>query len=491
MKLLKAILLVPVLLVFLTGAALAKTAPKQRAGLDRSFGRHGKVVLSAQTTGAGGTELLMNGSDALDHQAGFATKILPLGKGRLLVASGPRLFRFEANGKLDPGFGDGGVLEVQGPAGQILMPRSVAIDPQGRILIAGEAENLGASPEPLPNAGPFTFPGMHGPLPIRAAVLRLLADGKPDPSFGSGGIVESTFGAPPPSNSSGGAYATPVAQGTAITSDSEGHPILAGDFVTQSILCYPFTSSTFETQGFVARLGTNGAVKTVSTDPTVASSRFAGSLSTSGGNQFLFLGWQGGHCMRAAFAEPSFSVTTFLDAFGNAVAGTSPASVESTGPATAAVDSKGRAILSYNSMKDNVEGLAVPHLTRLNPNGAPDPSFGSQGTRALPHLFQTSQFRQEPAAVSVDASNRPVLLGMASDYEVSTGFNLVRLTARGAIDKRFGKDGNVTIPFPPAGHPGTVAVMVDGRGRIVLAGRVQIGSAEGEQIEIARYRPAH
>lgn len=71
--------------------------------------------------------------------------------------------RLLADGSLDPSFGEDGLATVRmGPRGS--GARQIAEQPNGRILLAGYAQN-------------------------RPALVRLLADGSPDPSFGRDGRV--------------------------------------------------------------------------------------------------------------------------------------------------------------------------------------------------------------------------------------------------------------------------------------------------------------
>ena len=76
--------------------------------------------------------------------------------------------RLQPGGHLDENFGYGGVAVVGPPGAQL---EAMALQPEGELVLAGSVP-----------AGP------------RRAVLvmRLLADGSPDPAFGRGGVVDST-----------------------------------------------------------------------------------------------------------------------------------------------------------------------------------------------------------------------------------------------------------------------------------------------------------
>ena len=131
--------------------------------LDQSFGNGGKVITA-----------LSNGDDyswscALQPDG----KILLAGNSPLAGSPVFALARYHANGSLDTGFGDQGKVRTPvGPA--VSRGRSVAVQSDGKILLGGSAGE--GSAEDL-------------------ALVRYLADGSLDPSFGNGGIVISPAGA--------------------------------------------------------------------------------------------------------------------------------------------------------------------------------------------------------------------------------------------------------------------------------------------------------
>lgn len=86
----------------------------------------------------------------------------------------PALLRYRTDGTLDPAFGTGGVVDATSTAGA----SALAIQPDGKILLAGYAEFVDAS-----NNAHF-----------KVWLARHLADGNLDPTFGSGGVVAADFG---------------------------------------------------------------------------------------------------------------------------------------------------------------------------------------------------------------------------------------------------------------------------------------------------------
>lgn len=93
-----------------------------------------------------------------------------LAVGKLLTTGHMAVVRLNGNGKLDTSWGAAGVLEI--PVGGDSQAEAVAIDAAGKILIAGSAA-----------------------FEDREAVLvRLNADGSPDPAFGEQGLVRADLG---------------------------------------------------------------------------------------------------------------------------------------------------------------------------------------------------------------------------------------------------------------------------------------------------------
>jgi uncharacterized delta-60 repeat protein len=139
----------------------------------------------------------------------------------IVLAGSGAAARFTANGALDTGFGTNGVASV--PFGSIT---SIALEPNGDILLGTGSQTLGTTPPQGTNT--------------QGAVVRLLANGAIDTSFGIAGQVATL----------------PAA--AAIAVQSNGEIVVAG---TQQGLASG--SSTLFQMGYgVVRLQTNGAIDT-------------------------------------------------------------------------------------------------------------------------------------------------------------------------------------------------------------------------------------
>jgi hypothetical protein len=109
------------------------------------------------------------------------------------------MVRYLANGQLDKSFG-GGEVRIQRPAGRNFVLAAVAVDSQGRVLLAGTARQMPSNTTP-------------NPLLSSAILMRFTANGAPDPSFGDGGTLITDFGLGAPKGAGGQSYVSPSASG--------------------------------------------------------------------------------------------------------------------------------------------------------------------------------------------------------------------------------------------------------------------------------------
>src|SRR5262249_54426305 len=141
--------------------------------------------------------------------------------------------RYNTNGTLDTTFGNGGRVRTDFP-GLAAVPSSVVIQPDGKIVVAGGAFPL------------FTFLGNF-------EVVRYNPNGSLDRSFGSGGIVTTTFPQ--------GSYAFDVAL------QPDGKIVAAGtvfvDFIPGEASDTDFALARYNTDGTPdATFGNGGQVST-------------------------------------------------------------------------------------------------------------------------------------------------------------------------------------------------------------------------------------
>ena len=157
-----------ILALLVIGPAAAASA----GSLDRSFGSHGFVEAPGTAEWIG--ERPAAGNRAANYPGG-----------RLVVGGHDRhgfaVYRFRADGRLDSRFGEGGIARVtlpgEGGAGSFGSVSAVAVQPDGRILVAGLF-----TPYPVDNCEECE--PEYGDPREYSAVARLNPDGGLDTSFG-------------------------------------------------------------------------------------------------------------------------------------------------------------------------------------------------------------------------------------------------------------------------------------------------------------------
>ena len=372
--------------IVFAGSALAKGPGVGR--LDPSFGKGGKALVAfpAENAGEVGVKYDLPFQFTAGHLEMARTR-----SGKTVVAGSTRIVRLLANGKPDPGFGSGGSVSVARPAGMSFVMAGVAVDSQGRVLLAGSVRPLptGTTPDPLLSS---------------AMLMRFGSNGAIDSSFGSGGTLISDFGIKPPITNTG-PYKGAAVGLRSIVVDAQDRPLVTGGSVTK-VVSGCRSNETAMSTGFVARLTETGGLD--------------GSFGAGGLRQISDLGayeqgglLPGGSLLAVGLAKPRC---------------------------------------------DNEGGGPPVVLTGFGPEGNLDPDFGFAGFRAV-------GFKSAPVA-AIAPSGKIVLLG-AKQKESQL---VMRLFPNGAADPGFGRIGRVNV-FPPA-HGALAAVAIDGRGRLLFAGRV-------------------
>jgi len=211
-------------------------------GLDPSFGSDGYMNASMSTTGADRILAVAAGASNSVFGAGFVSDA---GDTSFAVA------KYTSNGVLDASFGTGGVstVNVSPGTGTVEQARSITIQADGKIVIAGSVPTLA--------------PG-DDPRELDIAAVRLNADGSPDAGFGTGGIaiVDGGPGYVPLLAGTQGiaAYNTDSAWGSGVLSD--GRVVIWGSAVKPGATIQPDTD--FVILGLTAAgqldtsFGTNG-----------------------------------------------------------------------------------------------------------------------------------------------------------------------------------------------------------------------------------------
>ena len=135
----------------------------------------------------------------------------------------------------------------------------------------------------------------------------------------------------------------------------------------------------------------------------------------------------------------------------------------STFPTPAALAPAGRIVL-VSSGKDGPEetGKETVFVTRLLPNGQPDPSFGSGGTARIEAASYIGAY-----AATVQPDGKVLVAGYRSGTTSDTAM-VWRLTAGGALDEGFGVGGVAELPAGTFNY--VTAITVQPNGKILVAG---------------------
>jgi uncharacterized delta-60 repeat protein len=470
----------------------AKSKPAAKPGqLDTTFGKGGKVTMAfpAENAGSTGPKYTLPFEFTPGH-----LEMAQAPGGKVVVAGATKIVRYLANGKIDTSFGSGGTVTVPRPGGYVFVLAGVAVDSQGRIVLAGLAR-------PLPtNSTP-------DPLLSSAAVMRFNENGTPDTTFGNGGTVLTDFGFGAP-KAPGGPYLGASVGLRDISIDSQNRPVLTGAYVSE----VGTERGSAASKGFVARLTVAGAL-----DQTFGEGglRTLSTLTSLGQLAPLNSGYL---ALAEAPDRPFHSLASFNED------GNLESNFGSFGFRTLAFDSApalsvtpaGKILLLgrpfrrtfYKKKKVTVEAedgtkkkvtkkvavrVRAQTVQRLLPSGAADPGFGRVG-----RIDYIDPAAGSLAALAADQEERIYLVGRIGKRVSKspnnplhrTQFLIERTEAKGPFDKSFGKEGVVTTGFGGPADAFATQVMFDAKGRILVGGGITSSQLEtGGGFAIARYLP--
>jgi uncharacterized delta-60 repeat protein len=478
-------------LAAMAGSALGK--PIGRAGeRDASFGRDGKVTVGfpSESAGSSGPQYELPFEFTPGHQ-----KMALAPGGKVVVAGASKIVRFTGDGKLDPSFGDGGVVTVPRPTGGVFVLTGVAVDSLGRVVVVGLTR-------PLPtNSTP-------DPVIASATVLRFDADGKPDATFGTDGRLITDLGLGNPA-APGGTYGGPSIGIRSVVTDSQNRIVISGGYVTELSSC----SRAVNSKGFIARLTQSGAL-----DSTFGAGgiRALGTISSLGqlapfSGGYLTAGTGGPFC--SAAEGPAQLLTAFNDVgnLNSAFASFSFRTLKTVAPVAMTVTPSDKILLLgeeqhkrvYHKVAKMEEGKKVVKkvaktiryqvVVRLLPSGAFDPGFSRTGSAKYLDP-ESGTF----ADLTADAGERTYLVGNLGkrvspsphNHSLRRTFVVGRLTPKGTYDRGFGRRGKVTTGFGGPSSAVATQVALDAKGRILVGGSVitpELPSGGG--FAIARYLP--
>jgi uncharacterized delta-60 repeat protein len=386
--------------------------------LDTSFDGDGKETIDFGSSEDYGQAVAIDSQDRVVI-AGY--KLGPGNNGRnhdFAVA------RLSTAGALDASFDSDGKLILPLNNQSLAKAHAVAVDSQGRTIVAGGSQQ-------------------------QFAVARYTPAGRLDSTFNGIGIITFTFPI-----SSGPADDTTA---YAVTIDSLDRIIVAGT-ATDSLDHYDFA---------IARLTAAGALD-VSFDGDGRQTIDFGGDDVAFGIDIDSLGRLvvGGsvqvNTMPVQFAVARLTTTGALDTSFDSDGKESVAvGAINSGGRDVVCDPLDRIIMAGNSYNGNDQDFAV---IRLTPAGALDASFDGDGKTTFAFGTPVDDYAR---SVALDSLGRIVVAGYTN--LANAGAVVARLTASGALDTNFDSDGRQSIDFAGAGDS-AYGVAVDSLDRVVVSG---------------------
>ena len=349
-----------------------------------------------------------------------------------------------SNAQVDTGFGTNGVATLPYLEGG--SASALALQSDGKVLVGGAADTSSTTNQSGGNA----------------AVTRLTSTGGVDSSFGTNGVATLPI--------DGETAAVAVAPDGGIlglaNALSVTNPGSANETITEQAYLFRLTAagvpdSSFGTGGQVA-LGTGPLTVAAGLAVLPGGAIYAGVLEAS-----------------SPTANPTGAMYRFLangtpdPAFGSA--GSVPLSMA---PVAAAVGPGGGVLIGGATVSS--AGIPTGQVEELGTTGAPAPGFGTNGK----------------ATVSPGASS--IVSGLTTDSTGRIDFtasplsqdnDLGRLTASGAIDTSFGRNGFVSLSSPllDLSEDGSLGVVGSGSGS--SAGDIVMGAVDDLGLVTARFLP--
>jgi uncharacterized delta-60 repeat protein len=354
------------------------------------------------------------------------------------------LIRCNANGSLDTGFGDDGVVTLPMEAAGDSFP-SVALqrDGSGRILLGGDAIKVGSN------------------LRWDFVLACYDADGSLDTSFGNNGIVTTDVGG------------ADVGRDLAVQADGKillaGHSF-DGDYEF-ALLRYNDDGSldtTFSDDGKLTTPLLNRAFGTsvvLQPDGKILLGGYASHVTTIDVNYFALVRYNYDGTLDTTFSVDGKLTTIVSDGDDRGYSVT--------------LQPDGKIILAgyVSEATDYPEGFA---LVRYNADGSVDTSFGELGTVITPVL----DFGGRGYSVELQPDGKILVAGDVFDGDKYV-FALIRYNSDGSLDNTFDVPG--AINGAPRFTEGGPAIVLDGNVQVIDAELAASGNYAGASLTLARH----
>lgn len=423
------------LVLFAAMTSAAQTCPGSAGCLDDTFGTGGIVAAS------------VNGGTA----SGWANAVAMQANGKVVVAAESKnidntsawdfyVLRFDSTGLLDPTFGSGGIVRFAfSAAADHEYPNAVAIQTDGKILVAGRAD-----------------------ANTNVGVARLNPDGTFDASFGNGGKLTFTL------------VARQWAVPWSIIPQADGRIAIGLNSYNTGfgfVRLNPNGSfdNTFNGNGKLVVTGKGNnttALIHMVVQPDgkyVASGMLPGSKGSSG--QFAVMRVNANGSLDSTFGSGGKVVTDFGGSWSAA--------------RNVAIQPDGSIVAGGDWLANGQSYVFVRYL----PSGALDPSFGNGGKV----LFGSPNFRRMTGmAIQLDGK----IVGSGWDRDPNTtnaNVAILRINQDGTLDTGFGAGGTTLTDYAGDDDEGLgMAMQTDGK--FVVAGPIN-GYGPATEIGLYRYLP--
>lgn len=425
--------LLPLLLLLLFGV-LPPPASAAPGDLDLTFGIGGKVTTPIVEAGIFN---LANRARAVALQADG--KIVAAGfVNGAFISSDFALIRYQANGALDPSFGNGGIvftpLSLSEEAGAII------IQNDGKIVLGGGSNNA-------------------------FLLARYNPNGSLDASFGSDGLVFTDL--------PGGQE---TINGLALLPD--GKIVAVGTVRSFGMSGDDFALARYHTDGSLdMSFGVGGTVITdflMSTDRARAlliqpdGKLIAGGVSSINMMGFALVRYQPDGSLDASFGNGGFAQADFLNAIFEEIH-------------ALALQADGRIVAAGSVQISGSPTARDFALARFLANGQLDNGFGNSGRTTL----DMDSHMDSAFGVAIQNNGQIVLAGRGGGEDsVIPRFALARYHHDGVLDTSFGVGGRVKTPIELEAVAAAVVIQPDGK--ILAAGYTRHGFF-GDDFALARY----
>ena len=382
---------------------------------------------------------------------------IPSGAIMFLLIAVTGVFGQAANGNLDPTFGSAGLVRTDF-SGNIDRANAIAIQADGKIIAGGSSFSSSKTVEDF-------------------VVARYSANGSLDKKFGSNGKITTDF-----------FRNVDVINALAIQTDGKivvaGVAQLGGTGGTPRVFALArYTSDGRPDSGFgnggsltTSFGGTFSSVSAIMLQPdgkiVVAGTADFNPRVPGSGLDFALARYNSNGSLDASFGDAGKVVLDFFGSFDQANA--------------AVLQPDGKIIVvgsaSYDSFNTDI-GFA---LTRVNPDGSTDFSFGSGG-KQITDFFGAGA---KANAIVLQADGKFTVAGTASDSAtrpVATDFALARYNSDGSLDTSFGISGETSVPFSDSASEQANALLVAPDGKIIVAGSAFKTFATPPDFAVRRY----